>query len=190
MKKTKLKIIEAATNLFIQKGFSGASISEIAKEAGINQSLIYHHVGNKLELWKTVKKHLLNVNLSNSVKENLKSNTLIELINSIVISRINFYNSDPRIKRLMQWQQLEDSQDVFKIESNMSPHLWIKKINKLQNIGEISNKYTAEFYGFIIYSLVNSLIFDSYNVIKKDLKKNSDYVENIIEVIVDILRSK
>lgn len=190
MKKTKLKIIEAATNLFIQKGFSGASISEIAKEAGINQSLIYHHVGNKLELWKTVKKHLVNVNLDNSVKNNLKINSLIDFVSTIVINRINFYNKDPRIKRLMQWQQLEENQEIFLIESNMSPHLWIKAIAKLQDIGEISSKYSAEFYGFIVYSLVNSLIFDSYNVIKKDIKKNNDYINNIIEVIIQILRSK
>src|SRR5690242_1636043 len=42
-KPTKTVILNAALTVFIQKGFAGASISDIAKLAKINQSLIYHH---------------------------------------------------------------------------------------------------------------------------------------------------
>ena len=56
MSKTKEIILEAALAVFIEKGFAGASISQIAKAAKINQSLIYHHFASKEDLWVCVKK--------------------------------------------------------------------------------------------------------------------------------------
>mgnify|MGYP002789645991 CR=1 FL=1 len=56
---TRAAIINAARHCFAQKGFAGSSISYIAKQAEINQSLIYHHFGNKRDLWIAVKVQIL-----------------------------------------------------------------------------------------------------------------------------------
>ncbi|HRS53908.1 MAG TPA: helix-turn-helix domain-containing protein [Bacteroidales bacterium] len=37
---TEVKILDAAKKIFIKKGFDGASMQDIAKEAGINKSLL------------------------------------------------------------------------------------------------------------------------------------------------------
>ena len=47
---TTTAILEAAEELFLEKGFDGASLSEIARKAGVNQSLIAHHFGSKAGL--------------------------------------------------------------------------------------------------------------------------------------------
>lgn len=44
---TKNRIIETATILFAEKGYHGASIRNIAKEAGVNLSAINYHFKNK-----------------------------------------------------------------------------------------------------------------------------------------------
>jgi len=49
------KIINVAKKLFSEKGFAGTSISDLAKAAEINQSLIYHYFENKEALWRRVK---------------------------------------------------------------------------------------------------------------------------------------
>jgi len=48
---TKDKIIEVAHKLFADKGFNGASIREIAKEASVNIAAINYHFGNKESLY-------------------------------------------------------------------------------------------------------------------------------------------
>jgi AcrR family transcriptional regulator len=47
LKTTKQKIFDVAVDLFSQKGFSGASIREIARTVGIKESSLYNHYKNK-----------------------------------------------------------------------------------------------------------------------------------------------
>lgn len=51
---TRTAIIKAAHRLFVEKGFADTAVSEIAREAGVTQSLIHHHFGSKQELWRQV----------------------------------------------------------------------------------------------------------------------------------------
>lgn len=47
----KVLILEAALNVFAQKGFSGARTKEIAKEAGVSETLVFRHFENKENLY-------------------------------------------------------------------------------------------------------------------------------------------
>ncbi|WP_180954096.1 TetR/AcrR family transcriptional regulator [Bacillus sp. M6-12] len=51
---TKDKILDAAIDLFSQKGFSGVSIREITKEVGIKESSLYNHYKNKDEILEQI----------------------------------------------------------------------------------------------------------------------------------------
>lgn len=51
---TKIKIIEAAIELFSMKGFSGSSIRDITKEVGIKESSLYKHFANKHEILEVI----------------------------------------------------------------------------------------------------------------------------------------
>jgi len=50
----KAEILEAAIELFAEKGFQGASISLLAKKAGISKGLVYNYFSNKDDLVKEV----------------------------------------------------------------------------------------------------------------------------------------
>lgn len=52
--KTRQAILKTATTLFLQKGFSGASTRDIAKQIGITQPALYHHFNNKEVLYLAV----------------------------------------------------------------------------------------------------------------------------------------
>ncbi len=45
-------ILEAATNVFMEVGFSGARVDEIARRARANKAMIYYHFGSKQGLYK------------------------------------------------------------------------------------------------------------------------------------------
>ncbi len=54
----KLLILEAALNVFAQKGFSGARTKEIAREAGVSETLLFRHFKNKENLYAEALQHL------------------------------------------------------------------------------------------------------------------------------------
>lgn len=49
---TRKRIVEAAVEVFTEKGFEGASTREIARRADTNQGLVTYHFGSKDELWR------------------------------------------------------------------------------------------------------------------------------------------
>lgn len=51
MQNSKDKIIEAAIEVFFEKGYDGASMREIAEKAGLTKPMIYYHFKNKEALY-------------------------------------------------------------------------------------------------------------------------------------------
>ncbi|MBH1965087.1 MAG: TetR family transcriptional regulator [Comamonadaceae bacterium] len=45
-------LVTAAVGEFSRKGFAGARVDEIAKEAGVNKQLVYHYFGSKQDLYE------------------------------------------------------------------------------------------------------------------------------------------
>ena len=56
-RQTKERIIEAATKEFALKGYDGARVDEIAEEALVNKTTIYHYFDNKETLFILVLEH-------------------------------------------------------------------------------------------------------------------------------------
>jgi TetR/AcrR family transcriptional regulator len=51
---TKESLLRSATEVFAEKGFSGARVDEIALKAGANKAMIYYHFKSKEGLYKAV----------------------------------------------------------------------------------------------------------------------------------------
>lgn len=49
---TRAALLSTAISEFAEKGFSGARVNEIADRAGVNKQLLYHHFGNKDDLYR------------------------------------------------------------------------------------------------------------------------------------------
>ncbi len=47
-------ILEAAADVFFERGFAGARVDEIARRAGVNKAMLYYHVGDKDALFDAV----------------------------------------------------------------------------------------------------------------------------------------
>lgn len=171
MKSTKQKILESAFELFIEKGFSGTSISDIASKAGVNQSLIYHHIGNKEDLWKEVKKSLIAFQECSLIKHD----NFEDFINYILRQRIEIYEKEPKLVRLLQWQNLEDNSTLL-ANSYASPISWVEIIKNFQVKGEVINSYKAELITVYIHSLTNALIFDYFKIFANDKNLKEEYI--------------
>src|SRR5215471_12217709 len=53
-KRTRLRILEAALEEFAAKGFAGARVDAIARNAAINKRMLYHYFGGKEGLFQEV----------------------------------------------------------------------------------------------------------------------------------------
>lgn len=49
---TRAALLATAISEFADKGFAGARVDEIASRAGVNKQLLYHHFGNKDDLYR------------------------------------------------------------------------------------------------------------------------------------------
>lgn len=51
---TRKRILDAAAKEFIEKGFEGVSVSQVAQRAGVSKQLVHHHFSDKEELFARV----------------------------------------------------------------------------------------------------------------------------------------
>jgi len=55
---TKQRIFDASIKTFAQKGFAGARMDEIARQAKVNKATIYYHIGDKRTLYAQILKEI------------------------------------------------------------------------------------------------------------------------------------
>lgn len=67
---TRVKVVKAATKLFIEKGYTATTVSEIAKEAGVALQSVYKAGGSKAELMH----HVVDVAVAGDTDEGLVQN--------------------------------------------------------------------------------------------------------------------
>lgn len=75
---TESKILSAAREVFLQKGFAGARMQDIADEAGINKAMLHYYFRNKEKLFETIFREAFG--------------KLIPLITDAFSSDLSFYN--------------------------------------------------------------------------------------------------
>lgn len=189
MKETnKDKILEAATLLFLEKGFSGSSISQIAKQAGVAKSLVFHHYPTKEELWRTVKASLLQHIEVADMQELTYCETLEAFIENVVGRRFRAYEGNPRLARLFLWQQLEPDADKLIGVKQYRSDAWEKAIKDLQKRTLINPNYPPDVISSIIYGAISNVFFDYRKKLFENPKKLNAYKNCVIESLIKGLR--
>ena len=51
---TRRKLLAAAVDEFVEKGFAGARVDTVAREAQVNKRMIYHYFGSKQGIWEAI----------------------------------------------------------------------------------------------------------------------------------------
>ena len=140
--KAKAKIIKAAQALFIERGFSGASMSAIAKAARINQSLVYHYFESKEDLWRQVKGKIISSVLEEAnLYEAPQVETLDELLDHLVIHRYKLHAQNRDLVRMLMWQALEKNGTAISGTSEVWMDSWLKTIARLQKNKVVTKRY-------------------------------------------------
>ena len=136
--KTRQAILKAAKNLFVKKGYSGTSMSDIAKYAKVNQSLIHHHFGSKKALWYAVRDRLYEryFEASNQFFAN-NSDQPESQLKAILQMRFEFLKQHPEVARFLSWQNLNELPVDLNQETKMMVELVMSRLLKAQKASKI-----------------------------------------------------
>ncbi|MFH1034544.1 MAG: helix-turn-helix domain-containing protein [Pseudomonadota bacterium] len=101
-------ILEAALNVFAQKGFSGARTKEIAQEAGVSETLLFRHFVNKENLYAEARQHLFAHHpIAEEIEPAMQAGDDREVLYIIARHIMEHVGCDERIVRLTFFSSLE-----------------------------------------------------------------------------------
>lgn len=176
--KTRSQILKAASKLFAASGFSGTSTQAIAKAAKINETLIFHHFGNKEKLWQNVKAHIVDCITIPTL--NPKPSSLQAFLKEAILQRLSAYQQKPELARLLQWQQMETKQDKLFAGNILAPTNWLPIIDHLQASGKIKQDIQPECVMVWLAASIDTITFDRLQIFK-DEHTRTTYIQHLLK---------
>ncbi|AKS41381.1 TetR/AcrR family transcriptional regulator [Wenzhouxiangella marina] len=133
--RTRGQILDAAFDLFIDRGFAAVSIREIAVRSGVTKSLIHHHFGGKEALWEAVKEKAFGQYYQDQ-KDDLDATDSPgpDLLIRGVTSYFEFLRDNPRVVRLFGWTHLEGDTSCSHLDADLV-RLGAQRIRQAQENG-------------------------------------------------------
>jgi AcrR family transcriptional regulator len=107
------RILEASCRVFAEKGFGGASVDEIAHEAGIAKGTIYlYHSSKEALYWATLRKGL--EVLAREVRKGMeKAPTLKGKVRALVATKLAYFDDHRDFGRIYQAEFCSINQPIY-----------------------------------------------------------------------------
>jgi len=113
--RNRLRILDAALNVFSQHGFRGATLDQIAKEAGLSKPNILYYFAAKEEIHVTLLNQLMETWLDPLIEMDSNGDPLTEILN-YVQRKLDMARELPRESRLF-------ANEILQGAPRMAPHL-------------------------------------------------------------------
>lgn len=184
---TKDTILEAALAVFIENGYAGSSISQIAKCAQINQSLIYHHFKSKEDLWTCVKKYCVDEAIQDI--QSIRHDTLEHFVSDLVDALFSVYAKE-NMRMLVHWQALEPNITKF-YGDNATPHPLFDIADHIKVLQEDNLVRTDQDYQVlsgVIFSLASYAFFDFANAFNLSVEQRDAHKKLVCDILIQTLK--
>lgn len=188
-------ILDAAEQLFAEKGFSGASMRHIAGASGKSQSLIHHHFGSKKDLWDAVKQRF-GVTFAEALLPLLRSGDMdSRFIRSWTKRYLRFWSENPNLRRIMLWRQLEGDLEPWEGINDLYRES-VDKVKRSQKKGLVRRDLRP---GHLISILTGAHLFWLQNkpeysrragIDREDPAMDTSYLRDFLRIIFDGVLAK
>lgn len=191
---TRQRLIDSTVRLMLQQGFSGTSVDQICKDAGMTKGGFFHHFENKealgiaaIEWWGRMGTALY--------ADAWKDSTLdpLEQLHRMFDIMISFTrrNDDPVVCMVgMMSQEMSATNPAFQAACEKELNLWTENVSKLLTAAKKLHKPKTKFDPIKVAWLLNSLwqgsmligkTCCSQQLIRDNLKLARDYVDGLFQ---------
>lgn len=125
---TRSAILDAATELFCQKGYDGTSMNDIAAKAGVTKSLLQYHFESKDNLWVQAIATGFADFLAH-VDEFLASDPTPERLCELMVARFKVFEQHPEVIRMLTWMTMSNA-PIPEFAVDRATKLWAR-VNEL-----------------------------------------------------------
>ncbi|MGN0848271.1 MAG: TetR/AcrR family transcriptional regulator [Victivallaceae bacterium] len=111
---TRKRILTAARELFAERGYSGATVDEIALRAKANKQRIYAYFGNKQQLFETVVLQLFQ-EVDLFAQTDMQDCQPADLSHRVIAGFFKVHSEHPEFWRLLTWINLDEAIHVERL---------------------------------------------------------------------------
>lgn len=159
---TRKKILEAAEEIFANKGLAGARVDEIAKRAGVNKRMIYAYFESKENLYVTVLK-IVYSRLAELEKTIDSLASPEDAVRKFIQGYFKFLNDNPNFVSLVLWENLNKAEFIDLSEAVKIKHPAVEAIRAIVRIGKKYNVFKESASVDEIVMAVNMFCFSYFS---------------------------
>jgi TetR/AcrR family transcriptional regulator len=110
--KTQTLILESAKAIFSQFGFKGTSLQMIQDRSGISKGLILHHFRSKENLYRAVKKEMVEEYAGSLNKNRVRTGLNADIVEKTIQSALDHFGENEAFHRMQLWDFLEGNEEM------------------------------------------------------------------------------
>ena len=130
-KDTETQILEAAKKVFIQKGYAGARMQEIADEAKINKSMLHYYYRNKESLFERILEDAIEAVIPKLVEALMSEGTVIQKLERLVRSYIDTILENSYLPMFLLHEIAQNRMGIIdKMKSKLDQHHVLTRFSK------------------------------------------------------------
>lgn len=119
---TRELLLSTAISEFAEKGFAGARVDEIAKRAGVNKQLLYHHFGNKDDLYRIALERVYSEIRQKEQALDLRNLSPVEAMRALVGYSFDYLVEHPEFIKLVSDENAQGAPHAAKSEQLAEMH--------------------------------------------------------------------
>jgi TetR/AcrR family transcriptional regulator len=119
---TRAALLSTAISEFADKGFAGARVDEIANRAGVNKQLLYHHFGNKDDLYRIALEAVYSEIRAKEKALDLGNLTPLEAMRTLVGFSFDYLVEHPEFIRLVNDENAQGAPHAKKSDQLTEMH--------------------------------------------------------------------
>ena len=184
--KSKNRIMDAALQVFVSKGYSDTRMDDIVEMSGLSKGAIYHHYKSKKDLFISLIEHWENFSFPNIFDKDLDKITSADALRAIVNDIVITFKKNKHVflAELEFWSLANHDEDVrLKTKS-----LYVKLLNLFKNIikkgidrGEFKN-IDKNIGALSIMTSIQGVIW--FSIFEESKLSAEIYLNEVIEFII------
>ena len=146
--RTRQDILKSALIVFGEKGFSAATLKQIAAEAGVTRGAIYWHFNNKAELYNTLIESYSARGATIGEQAIADGGSFVDILRRIFVRQLQAVEEDPDLRAIMEIHLFKTGLDpelqTAHLQQIQSGQALLEGINDAMRIGIAAGELRAD----------------------------------------------